>query len=182
MIATLRGTGGVPIGAITYGDSNQLASVLTWHPTEATALVASSARGVRGYLAMRRGRKPVPITSHSPKVWETLPSGPEVFPLAQLLTETLNLSDAEEIMRAAAVNEIDFERTAVAAIGGESSGMSLAGVVDELVASGATHITARRLHESLSRQCRRELDEFFDGLSVGLVSVDELCRFAGQAI
>lgn len=143
-------------GKITAGDVRNLEPVLSWHPTEASAVVAAAAAGLRGSVAMRRGRLPVPITDRTPQLWNCpLPIWTS-FPLANALRETDSLAAAERVMRAVALNEIDYERRVAAETPLQRPPMDLPSVISDMKAVGATHITNRRLSETL---IRREFDE-----------------------
>lgn len=134
-------------GRIEADDVNALGDVLAWHPTEATTLVAASALGVRGAAAMRRGGSPTPITDRSCEVW-TVPN-PDLanFPLARALSDTVTLDEAEELMRHAAINELDYERRKATTPHQFRTSQPLGVIARDAVASGATHITSRRLAE-----------------------------------
>ncbi|WEV77737.1 DUF1152 domain-containing protein [Janibacter cremeus] len=174
----LEGAGGRPVGRVTSDDVHALAPVLSWHPTEATALVAAGAKGMRGFVAMRRGRDPVPVSDHTPEVWVVSQPTLDSFPLARMLQETTSLSEAEDVMRFAAVNEIDFERKVAAETPAERPRKPLPVVISDMAAMGATHITSRRLSETL---CLRGLDEVESSGSTptdGMWSRDDLVRIA----
>lgn len=144
------------IGYITPRDVETLETVLSWHPTEASALVSAGAVGMRGNVAMRRGREPVPVTDHTPEVWVARDPKFQLFPLARLLSETSSLPHAEDLLRARAVNEIDFERRVALDASMQRPRQPLLDVVSEMTAVGASHITDRRLSE---RVCLSGLDD-----------------------
>lgn len=156
VVRLLEEVGATEVGRITTEDVRRSEPILAWHPTEATALVAAGAEGVRGSVAMRRGSNLVPITQRTPEVWAVHGPTLEAFPLAQVLQGAKTLSQVEASMRRAAINEIDFERKIA---GGHRIGRpltSLPRVISDMKAAGATHITSRRLAEAVGA---RELDQ-----------------------
>ena len=150
VLGLLAGVGAGEVGRITPDDVKDLAPVLSWHPTEASALVAAGARGMRGSVAMRRGQAPVPVTEITPSVWAVTHPALASFPLSRLLQATKALTEAEQAMRATAVDEIDFERKVAAEPLSNRPRKNLSEVVSDMTTTGATHITGRRLSETLS--------------------------------
>ncbi|WP_376715238.1 DUF1152 domain-containing protein [Janibacter limosus] len=71
VLGLLEEVGAVTVGRIAGDDVRSLDAVLSWHPTEASALVAAGADGLKGSVAMRRGHAPVPISDHTAEVWLT---------------------------------------------------------------------------------------------------------------
>lgn len=169
------------VGRVSPGDVRNLEPVLSWHPTEATALVAAAAQGTRGRVAMRRGQTPVPITKHTPGVWKMEFPTFESFPLAGLLLDTTSLSTAEDIMRWAAVDEIDFERRVADDKTAQRGLKDFSGVISDIKAMGATHITSRRLAEALSRTGQKAVESAAGRPSVAVWSVEDLVRFSPLA-
>lgn len=175
VLGLLDNIGAETVGCVTPEDVWTLAPVLSWHPTEATALVAAGAGDVRGSVAMRRGRDPVPVTDRTQQVWAVSHPAFESFPLAQLLQGTTILSEAEEVMRTAAIDEIDFERRVAAEASSHRRRMPLPDVMLEMEAVGATHITGRRVSEILSVGQGDEVPSITAG---GLWSRGDLMRLA----
>lgn len=130
-------------------DVEKLETVLSWHPTEATAVVAAGAQGIRGAIAMRRGREPIPVTEHTPVAWAVPNPSFDRFPLAGLLGDTTSLLEAEDVMRRFAVDEIDFERKVARSGPSQRPLKTLSSVIAQMDAVGATHITSRRLAEAI---------------------------------
>ena len=154
VIRLLGGVGAVAVGSVTADDVRDLQPVLSWHPTEATALTAAGAEGVRGAVAMRRGREPVPVTEFTASVWVIRNPTVGSFPLALALLATENLSQAERVVRTLAVNEIDFEREIAEDRKACRFPVGVTGLMAEMKGVGATHITDRRLSEALGRETR----------------------------
>lgn len=180
VLKLLQLVGGQVVGQVRSEDVELLEAVLSWHPTEATALVAAGAEGVRGSVAMRRGRDPVPLTEHTPEAWEVPDPYFEQFPLAGLLRRTKTLSEAEDVMRTFAVNEIDFERTVTGETPTHRRSMPLPDLISEMTSVGATHITARRVSEIFTPG---QVDQFTSGgqrSTGGLWSRDTLVRLAAS--
>lgn len=159
---------------ITAEDVRSLEPVLSWHPTEATSLVAAAAKGLRGRVAMRRGHTPVPITDRTTEVWVIRNPFLGSFPMAHALQEARSLADAEERMRAAAVNEIDFERKIAEQPRRPQGPDTLSRLLRDMRAIGATHITDRRLTESLGRQSAAAVAAASKHKGGELWSLDEL--------
>ncbi|MFF5322196.1 DUF1152 domain-containing protein [Janibacter hoylei] len=149
VLALLEETGAMPVGPIAADDVRSLQVVLSWHPTEASALVAAGAEGLRACVAMRRGVAPVPISDHTPELWAI--NGPviDAFPLAKRLQYTRTLSEAEAVMRGLALNEIDLERTIAEDPRRNRPLRGLPQLISDMRAVGATHITRRRLEETV---------------------------------
>lgn len=138
------------IGTIAADDVLALEHVLSWHPTEATTLVAASGLGIRGRVDMRRGLDPVPLTEQSADLWVADRLEPETLPLAYALTETASLDQAEEVMRRIAVDELDYERERAVRMRKHQapSFERLDRFARLRMDAGATHVTKRRLRES----------------------------------
>ena len=171
VLSLLQITGAKAVGSITSDDVRGLTRVLSWHPTEATALVAGAAAGVRGFVAMRRGQDPVPVNRRTSQLWE-FPCPEFVdFPLARILRKSTSLSQAESVMRTEAIDEIDFERAVARGIRERRSTKPLSKVISDLQEMGATHVTARRLLEMVDLQ---SLSAIENSGRTGLLAVDEL--------
>jgi hypothetical protein len=90
--------------------------VLDWHPSEATALIAAGALGLRGTVEIRGDGHLVELTDDSPNVYDVdhggalRHSGP-----ATALARTTSLAEAEDAVRAVCgTSELDYERRAAA--------------------------------------------------------------------
>src|SRR3954454_1879876 len=91
--------------------SENVMSVLEWHPTEASALLAASADGIRGRVEIRDAGTPIDLTPQSAQLW----SMPAVDALpgstAQDVLGTTSLSEAEQAMKGRlGWTELDHER------------------------------------------------------------------------
>lgn len=172
--ARLEALGATRIGTVGADDARALEHVLSWHPTEATMLVAASALGVRGSVDMRRGLEPVPLTEQSADLWTAERLGPKTLPLAYALTETGSLDHAEGLMRQIAVNELDYERERAVTMRQRQapSFESLDRFAKGRIEAGATHVTTRRLREAAIGDPQRIPSARLPGL--GLWSLDAL--------
>ena len=167
-------------GHLTPEDVNRCRPVLSWHPTEASAIAAAAALGSLGAVDMRRGGTPTPITEHTSELWTLDNPDLEFFPLARELSQAATLEDVEAILRPLAGSEIDFERQKANRAPTAHAPLPLADAARNAQASGATFITSRRLAEvaqghdldSTSTESAR-----LDGL--GLWRLDRLRSAAG---
>ncbi|MYT70022.1 DUF1152 domain-containing protein [Streptomyces sp. SID8367] len=89
-----------------------IGSVLEWHPSEATAMLAATARGIRGLCEVRDAGLPVPLTEESPVVHEAdLDDTLQRNELARAILDTRSLDEAEQHSREiCGYSEIDYER------------------------------------------------------------------------
>lgn len=86
-------------------------SVLTWHPSEATAVLATAALGIRGTVEIRRRSITVTLTDRSPTLWTTsFEALAKHSLLVEPLAETRSLAEAESVVRRTTVSELDRER------------------------------------------------------------------------
>ncbi|MFI6289543.1 DUF1152 domain-containing protein [Streptomyces sp. NPDC051018] len=86
--------------------------VLEWHPSEATAMLAATARGIRGLCEVRDAGLPVPLTDEGPTVHEVdLDATFTRNRLAHAIAATATLTEAEALSREiCGFSEIDYER------------------------------------------------------------------------
>jgi hypothetical protein len=134
-------------------------SVLEWHPSEATAMLAATARGVRGLCEVRDAGLPVPLADESPTVHEAdLGDALQRNELARRLLSTTSLDEAERHSReVCGFSEIDYERNkalrltdqATRELDPDAVRSALAGFEADARARGITHTTFRRLTEVL---------------------------------
>lgn len=108
----LRGLLGPLVHVFTAKDTEPIASVLKWHPSEATAMLAATARGVRGACQVRDAGLPVPLTNEGPIVHETdLDEALSRNRLARAIMATDTLDEVEALSREiCGCSEIDYER------------------------------------------------------------------------
>ncbi|MFI8926440.1 DUF1152 domain-containing protein [Streptomyces sp. NPDC053474] len=157
--ATLRPRLGSLITTFTPEHTQAIASVLAWHPSEATALLAATALGARGLCEVRDAGLPVPLTAEGPTVHQVdLPGAFAANRLAQAIVDTTTLDEAEERCRTVCgTSEIDYERTKAQRLSEQKQAPAaphdlLAQIKDfeqAALTRGATHTTVRRLTEAL---------------------------------
>lgn len=155
----LRPVLGPLVHTFTPADTESISSVLEWHPSEATAMLAATARGVRGICEVRDAGLPVPLTDEGPTLHEVgLDDALSRNALARALAATASLAESEAHCREiCGFSEIDYERGKAAALEKQPSGALDADAVlvrldgFERAARGraVTHTTFRRLTEAL---------------------------------
>ncbi|MFI1305189.1 DUF1152 domain-containing protein [Streptomyces sioyaensis] len=146
-----------------------VSSVLEWHPSEATAMLAATARGVRGRCEVRDAGLPVPLTDDGPVVHEAdLDEALNRNQLARAILATENLHQVEQYSREiCGFSEIDYERNKASRLGSrpaqKSDPEAVLHQLDDFEADarsrGITHTTFRRLAEAfgLSGNQRQDL-------------------------
>jgi hypothetical protein len=149
--------GDEPAGRIGREDVEQFRVTLDWHPSEATALLAAAARGVRGRVEVRDSRLSVELTDRSSATFRlALPDVIDINGLAPALASTSSLDEAEEIARDVwGFSEIDYERTKADRINAVASPTALTNVDDvmraferDAAARGVDFVTFRRIAEA----------------------------------
>ncbi|GAA2875933.1 hypothetical protein GCM10010524_04160 [Streptomyces mexicanus] len=148
------------IHTFTARDVDAISSVLEWHPSEATALLAATARGVRGTCEIRDAGLPVPFTDDSPTVHEVdLDDAISRNQLARAIMATAHLDEAEAHSREiCGYSEIDYERNKALWLKGQqltkldptAIWAHLNQFEAEARARGITHTTFRRITEALN--------------------------------
>ncbi len=133
-------------------------SVLEWHPSEATAMLAATARGARGLCEVRDAGLPVPLTDDGPAVYEVdLDEALNRNQLARAILATENLHQVEQHSREiCGFSEIDYERNKASWLSSQpTQKLDLGAVLHELDefeadarSRGITHTTFRRLTEA----------------------------------
>lgn len=177
----LREAGASRAGLVAPDDVKGLGPVLFWHPTEASAVVAAAAEGMRGAVAMRRGRAATPVTDHTAEIWVLDRPTEESFPLVWALQGTTDLREAESAMRSLAVNEIDLERQFAERHTPLQTSISLTQLISEMKAVGATHITRRRASERTDPEALSQGSMNHGPEYAGLWSERELALLAGSS-
>ncbi|MGW1976091.1 DUF1152 domain-containing protein [Streptomyces sp. NPDC001889] len=163
----LRGLLGRNVLTLAPGHVEAIAHVLEWHPSEATALLAATARELRGLCEIRGAGLPVPLTDEGPTVHEVgLGTALERNRPARAIAATTTLAEAERLTRdICGFSEIDGEREKAARLGTRPAraldpAAALARVADyehRARARGVSHTTFRRLAEVLGlRGAQRE--------------------------
>jgi hypothetical protein len=156
----LRGVLGPLVHTFTAKDAESISSVLEWHPSEATGMLAATARGVRGTCEVRDAGLPVALTDEGPTVHDAdLDESLSRNELARAVMATTTLDEAEAYSREiCGYSEIDYERNKVAwlkdQVPGELDPKTVLAELDRFEADirsrGVTHTTFRHLTEALN--------------------------------
>lgn len=151
---------GPVVHTFTAKDVKPIGSVLEWHPSEATGMLAATARGVRGTCEVRDAGLPIPLTDESPTVHEVdLDEALSRNELARAIMATTTLDEAEALSREiCGFSEIDYERNKAlwlkerqpAKLDAGSVLPQLAQFEAEARSRGVTHTTFRHLTEVLN--------------------------------
>ncbi|MEV5316720.1 DUF1152 domain-containing protein [Streptomyces sp. NPDC052687] len=156
----LRGVLGPVVHTLTAKDVEPVGSVLEWHPSEATGMLAATARGVRGTCEVRDAGLPIPLTDEGPGIHEVdLDEALSRNQLARAIMTTSTLDEVEALSReVCGFSEIDYERNKAlwlkeqpaAKLDAEAVLPRLDQFETEARSRGITHTTFRRLTEALS--------------------------------
>ncbi|MFJ9794539.1 DUF1152 domain-containing protein [Streptomyces sp. NPDC101145] len=157
---TIRSLLGPIVHTLTAKDVRPFGSVLQWHPSEATAMLAATARGVRGTCEVRDAGLPVPLTDEGPTIHEIdMAEALSRNRLAHSLMTTTSLDEAEALSRdVCGFSEIDYERDKARRLKDQPPAMLDAAAVlprlnryeADARSRGVTHTTFRRLTEVLN--------------------------------
>ncbi|MFJ4549896.1 DUF1152 domain-containing protein [Streptomyces sp. NPDC088817] len=155
----LRPLFGPLVHSFTAQDVESVGSVLEWHPSEATAMLAATARGARGICEMRDVGFAVPLTDEGPTVHEVdLDEAISRNTLARAIMTTATLDEAEAYSREiCGFSEIDYERDKAAqpteqpptSLDPDDVLSRLDQFQREARARGVTHTTFRHITEAL---------------------------------
>ncbi|WP_413777840.1 DUF1152 domain-containing protein [Streptomyces sp. AM8-1-1] len=164
----LRDRTGSTLLTLTAEHVDPVSSVLEWHPSEATAMLAATARGVRGLCEVRDAGLPVPLTDQGPTVHEAnLDDALTRNELARAILATETLDEVEHQSREiCGYSEIDYERNKASWLGtqteqrldAETTLRQLGQFEAEARTRGITHTTFRRLTEALGLNGRQRQD------------------------
>ncbi|WP_439948598.1 DUF1152 domain-containing protein [Streptomyces sp. BBFR109] len=155
----LRPLFGPLVHSFTAQDVESVGSVLEWHPSEATAMLAATARGARGICEIRDAGFAVPLTDEGPTVHEVdLDDAISRNTLARAIMTTATLDEAEAYSREiCGFSEIDYERNKAAwlteqpptKLDPDDVLSRLDQFQREARARGVTHTTFRHITEAL---------------------------------
>ncbi|MGM9443536.1 DUF1152 domain-containing protein [Streptomyces murinus] len=158
--ADLRPLLGPVAHTFTSKDVEVISSVLEWHPSEATAMLAATARGVRGICEVRDAGLPVTLTDEGATVHEAdLDDAVSRNNLARAIMTTAALDEAEAYSREiCGFSEIDYERNKATWLPGPAPAKlepddvlsRLDQFQREARAREVTHTTFRRITEALN--------------------------------
>ncbi|MEU2425171.1 DUF1152 domain-containing protein [Streptomyces sp. NPDC007851] len=156
----LRGVLGPLIHTFTAKDAEPVGSILEWHPSEATGMLAATARGVRGTCEVRDAGLPIPLTDESPTVHEVdLDDALNRNELARAIMATASLAEVEGFSREiCGFSEIDYERNKAlwlkeqqpVKLDPDTVLTQLGQFEAEARSRGVTHTTFRHLTEALN--------------------------------
>ncbi|MGV9312749.1 DUF1152 domain-containing protein [Streptomyces sp. NPDC003691] len=158
-VEALRPLLGPAVAAFTPEHAAAVDSVLAWHPSEAAAMLAATARGTRGLCETRDAGLPVALTDESPTVHEVdIDDAFQRNRLAHAIATTTTLAAAEALSRdICGFSEIDYERDKAARLSAtpptpfdpEATLIRVAAYEHQACGRGITHTTFRRLTEVL---------------------------------
>ncbi|EGX60924.1 hypothetical protein SZN_05702 [Streptomyces zinciresistens K42] len=158
-VESVRSLLGPLVHAFTVEDTEPVGSVLEWHPSEATGMLAATARGVRGICEVRDAGLLIPLTDDARTVHEVdLDEALDRNELAGAILSTTTLEEAEAHSReVCGSSEIDYERNKAAWRKEQPAKELDPGTVlsrldafeSEARSRGVTHTTFRRLTEAL---------------------------------
>ncbi|MER5549546.1 DUF1152 domain-containing protein [Streptomyces sp. NPDC002589] len=156
----LRGLLGPLVHTFTAKDVEPISPALEWHPSEATGMLAATARGVRGTCEVRDAGLPIALTDESPRVHEVdLDEALSRNQLARSILATTTLDEVEAQSRQiCGFSEIDYERNKAAwlrdqptmPMDPEATLSQLDQFEAEARSRGVTHTTFRHLTETLN--------------------------------
>ncbi|MGW6789552.1 DUF1152 domain-containing protein [Streptomyces chartreusis] len=145
---------------LTAQNTEPVSSVLEWHPSEATGMLAATALGVRGICEVRDAGLHIPLTDDGPTVHEVdLDDALSRNKLARAILSTATLDEVEAHSReVCGYSEIDYERNKAAWLKEQPAGKldrdnvlsQLDRFEDEARRRGVTHTTFRHLTEVLN--------------------------------
>lgn len=155
----LRDRIGPAVLRLTAEHVDPIASVLEWHPSEATALLVATALGIRGLCEVRDAGLPVPLTDEGSIIHEADLDGTlQRNELARAILATESLGEAEQRSRAiCGYSEIDYERKKASwlntqpeqELDPETTLRQLGEFEADARGRGVTHTTFRRIAEAL---------------------------------
>ncbi|MFJ6543506.1 DUF1152 domain-containing protein [Streptomyces sp. NPDC091385] len=155
----LRPLLGPVVHTFTPTDAELILPVLEWHPSEATAMLAATARGVRGSCKIRDAGLPVPLTDEGPKVYEVgMANALSRNELARASLTSATLNEAEACSHeVCGFSEIDYELKKAVRLENRSSVAwdhqavlsRLNEFQTEAHRQGVTHATFRHITEAL---------------------------------
>ncbi|MGW6911788.1 DUF1152 domain-containing protein [Streptomyces sp. NPDC054940] len=147
------------VHTFTAKDVESISSILEWHPSEATGMLAATARGVRGICEVRDAGLPVPLTDEGPTSHRVdLDEALSRNTLAHAVMATETLEEVEALSREiCGYSEIDYERNKAAwvteQLPTELDAKAVLSELNQFEASArsrrVTHTTFRRITEAL---------------------------------
>jgi hypothetical protein len=168
VLQRLEALGAVPVVTLSADAFRPVCSVFRWHPSEASALVAAAAHGIRGSVEVRDSRQRVHLTDNTPAVFAVDAHKAALRSPAAALTSTTTLVEAARIVEElTGVNELQYETQKAARLTNRATHTPSEDdlpAVDEYsaqaAARGTDYITIRRLAELLGISGRDALADF----------------------
>ncbi|MEV2231870.1 DUF1152 domain-containing protein [Streptomyces phaeochromogenes] len=156
----LRGILGPLVHTFTPKDVEPVSAVLEWHPSEATGMLAATARGVRGTCEVRDAGLPIALTDEGSTIHKVdLDDAVNRNQLARAIMATETLDEVEVHSREiCGYSEIDYERNKAAWLKDQPPADLVPQTVlaqldrfeDEARNRGVTHTTFRHVTEVLN--------------------------------
>ena len=146
--------------------SQRVQDALAWHPTEANALLAASAMGIRGLVEIRDAGTAIELTPQSAQVWTMTVANARVGSITEAILATKGFIEAEDALKLRlGWTELDYEREKAARVNVNAETLD-AGQIDDAalaavrafeqaaVTRGARYTTFRRLAEQTQQSHR----------------------------
>jgi hypothetical protein len=117
VLAYVQAVGGAATQRLSSEDARRIMPILEWHPSEATALTAAAARGIRGTVEIRDGRHAVELTDDTPVVFSVDHAAAFAHNEAARAVHNSTTLDAAEtaVYGFCGRSELDYERRKAAA-------------------------------------------------------------------
>jgi hypothetical protein len=117
VLAYVQAVGGAATQRLGSEDARRIMPILEWHPSEATALTAAAARGIRGTVEIRDGRHAVELTDDTPVVFSVDHAAAFAHNEAARAVHDSTTLDAAEtaVYGFCGRSELDYERRKAAA-------------------------------------------------------------------
>ncbi|MFH8698587.1 DUF1152 domain-containing protein [Streptomyces chartreusis] len=148
------------VHTFTSRDTEPVSTVLEWHPSEATGMLAATARGIRGVCEVRDAGLPIALTEDGPTVHAVdMDEALSRNQLARAILSTATLDEVETRSReVCGYSEIDYERNKAAWLKDQPAVKLDPHVVlsqlnefeNEARGRGVTHTTFRHITEVLN--------------------------------
>jgi hypothetical protein len=167
--------------ALTAADLAPIRGVFTWHPSEASGLLAAAAHGSRGRVEVRDAGDQVVLTDDTPNLYAIdLAEMRDTAPGAAL-TDTKSLTEASDLIRQlTGISELDYETAKAAKRNGQphhAVTVDDLGMIDQhaqhAADRGADYISMRRLSELIGATT---LDAYAD--LGNLIATERPARYA----
>lgn len=142
---------------LTSTDLTPIRSVFTWHPSEASGLLAAAVTGRRGHVEIRDAGDHIELTTATPTLFAVAANNALPTTPAAQLTDSPSLTDAETIIhKATGISEIRYETTKAARLHNRPAHIPTPHDLPDIDRHaqhahqhGADFITVRRLSELL---------------------------------